>query len=244
MRAGQRVIAIGNPLGFQKTVSDGLISGIRRTNDGVELIQTTVPISPGSSGGVLLNEYGLIIGITTSTFQGGQNINFAISLNSILNFIVDYGKADPQRTKFQQLRTAKESVWYRVILHWIGNIIGFLIALAFGSAFYWAIPLLMIAGYIVYGIGKGLWWLVSYPFRKAQERRQAHEYEAYLATLSAPHEDNSQEVTDEDTPDEEESDDFIFFCPKCGHRYELSSDLRGETLECVHCHKRITIPIE
>jgi len=71
-KPGQRVIAIGNPLGLEKTVSDGLISGIRRTNDGVELIQTTVPISPGSSGGVLLNEYGLVIGITTSTFQGGR----------------------------------------------------------------------------------------------------------------------------------------------------------------------------
>ncbi len=69
LKAGQRVIAIGNPLGLEKTVSDGLISGIRRLENGVELIQTSVPISPGSSGGVLLNEDGLLIGITTSTLR-------------------------------------------------------------------------------------------------------------------------------------------------------------------------------
>lgn len=78
------VLAIGNPLDFQNTISDGIISGIR-TIFGIKLLQTTAAISPGSSGGPLFNAYGDVIGMTSSTYMGAQNMNFAVPINSVKN---------------------------------------------------------------------------------------------------------------------------------------------------------------
>ncbi|WP_439520854.1 S1C family serine protease [Hydrogenophaga sp.] len=79
LRVGSRVYAIGNPRGLETTISDGLLSGIRRsdTNDFVAL-QITVPISAGSSGGGLFDAQGRLIGITTYYIKEGQNLNFAL----------------------------------------------------------------------------------------------------------------------------------------------------------------------
>ncbi len=75
--AGDPVIAIGNPLGvLDYTVSDGLISSVREY-EGMRLLQTTAPISVGSSGGPIFNSYGEVIGIATFFAEGGQNLNFA-----------------------------------------------------------------------------------------------------------------------------------------------------------------------
>ncbi|MFZ5987452.1 MAG: DUF5050 domain-containing protein [Bacillota bacterium] len=76
------VVAIGNPLELQNTVSTGIVSGIR-TMFGIEYIQTNASISPGSSGGPLFNSYGDVIGMTTMSALGSQNINFAIPVNSV-----------------------------------------------------------------------------------------------------------------------------------------------------------------
>lgn len=80
---GDKVIAIGNPLGLSNTLSSGIISGIR-TDLGYKLIQTTAPISPGSSGGPLLNAKGEVIGLTTMYLEGGQNLNFAVPINYLI----------------------------------------------------------------------------------------------------------------------------------------------------------------
>ena len=80
---GDKVIAIGNPLGLSNTLSSGIISGIR-TDLGYKLIQTTAPISPGSSGGPLLNAKGEVIGLTTMYLKGGQNLNFAVPINYLI----------------------------------------------------------------------------------------------------------------------------------------------------------------
>ena len=82
---GQRVVAIGSPEGLFNTVSDGIISGFRTIN-GINMIQFTAPISCGSSGGAVLNMYGEVIGISTSGFDEGQNINFAVGYDMIRNF--------------------------------------------------------------------------------------------------------------------------------------------------------------
>lgn len=74
---GERVFAIGAPLGFDLTVSDGLVSGLRSLN-GVRMIQTSAPISEGSSGGGLFDSKGKLVGIITCSVQRGQNLNFAI----------------------------------------------------------------------------------------------------------------------------------------------------------------------
>lgn len=83
---GQRVVAIGSPLGLFNSVSDGIISGFRMIED-VGMIQFTAPISHGSSGGAVLNMYGEVIGISTAGFDNGQNINLAVGYEYIGNFV-------------------------------------------------------------------------------------------------------------------------------------------------------------
>lgn len=83
---GQRVVAIGSPLGLFNSVSDGIISGFRRMND-VDMIQFTAPISHGSSGGAVLNMFGEVIGVSTAGIDEGQNINLAVGYEFINTFI-------------------------------------------------------------------------------------------------------------------------------------------------------------
>jgi TonB family protein len=79
LRVGQHVYAIGAPRGLELTLSDGLISGLRHSANGsIHLIQTTAPVSPGSSGGGLFDQDGRLVGITTFILKESQNLNFAV----------------------------------------------------------------------------------------------------------------------------------------------------------------------
>ena len=92
VRPGDTIYAVGNPEGLEGTISDGIISGIRRLNRGYQRIQITAPISPGSSGGAVLNTNGEVIGVSVSGVpsllpissqnpQDAQYINVAQNLN-------------------------------------------------------------------------------------------------------------------------------------------------------------------
>ena len=81
VQVGEEVVAIGNPLGLELTVSNGIVSGIRVTKEEGKFLQTTAPISPGSSGGPLFSMFGEVIGINTMYLEGGENLNFAIPIN-------------------------------------------------------------------------------------------------------------------------------------------------------------------
>lgn len=83
---GQKVVAIGSPLGLFNSVSDGIISGFRRVND-VDMIQFTAPTSHGSSGGAVLNMYGEVVGVSTAGIEEGQNINLAVGYDFINTFV-------------------------------------------------------------------------------------------------------------------------------------------------------------
>ncbi len=83
---GQKVVAIGSPLGLFNTVSDGIIAGFRKIEE-VSMIQFTAPTSHGSSGGALLNLYGELIGIVTAGFDDGQNLNLAVDYETIRGFL-------------------------------------------------------------------------------------------------------------------------------------------------------------
>ena len=89
VQAGDFVLAIGNPFGFEETVTDGIISSKGRPNrvDGFgDLLQTNAAINPGNSGGPLINLRGEIIGINTAIISrsgGSQGIGFAIPSNSV-----------------------------------------------------------------------------------------------------------------------------------------------------------------
>ncbi|WP_298265945.1 S1C family serine protease [uncultured Lutibacter sp.] len=77
---GEKVYAIGNPKGLSGTISEGIVSGIR-SMENKSLIQITAPISPGSSGGPVINNKGEVIGVAVGTLTSGQNLNFAIPVN-------------------------------------------------------------------------------------------------------------------------------------------------------------------
>jgi len=76
-KPGEHVVAIGNPLGFGSTVSDGLLSAIRDLEPQRSMLQISAPISPGSSGGPVFNDRGEVIGVSTLVVTTGQNLNFA-----------------------------------------------------------------------------------------------------------------------------------------------------------------------
>ena len=86
IKAGQTVYALGSPVGLQNTISDGIISNVKQQIDENTFIQITAPISPGSSGGALVNEYGEVLGITSAGFTEAQNIGFAIPINVLQLF--------------------------------------------------------------------------------------------------------------------------------------------------------------
>lgn len=96
LKVGQRVYAIGSPMGFENTISEGIISGLRSYDEtNKNYVQITASISPGSSGGAVVNDKGELIGISSSTIQEGQNLNFAIPINEVLNVeIGSYKKND------------------------------------------------------------------------------------------------------------------------------------------------------
>lgn len=82
MAAGDSVIAIGNPLGvLDYSVSGGLLSSVRVVNEKLTVLQISAPISQGSSGGPLFNQFGEVIGITTAIIASGQNLNLAVPAN-------------------------------------------------------------------------------------------------------------------------------------------------------------------
>lgn len=80
---GDVVYAVGNPEGLEGTFSNGIISSIRNNGD----IQITAPISPGSSGGPVLNQQGKVIGIATYSYVDGQNLNFAILIEHLSSLV-------------------------------------------------------------------------------------------------------------------------------------------------------------
>jgi tetratricopeptide (TPR) repeat protein len=108
---GERIIVYGSPLGWENTVSDGIVSAIRDIPDFGKVIQITAPISPGSSGSPVLNMQGEVIGIATFQSIEGQNLNFAIPSEKISNLILtEENKISISKEVFgQESKTKKDS---------------------------------------------------------------------------------------------------------------------------------------
>lgn len=101
VQVGERAISIGNPLGLEHTLTDGLVSA-RRVYQGKHWIQMSVPVSPGNSGGPLFDMKGQVIGVTTAQVLGGffgraQNLNLAIPVNVVKQHLKS---TYPDRRKF------------------------------------------------------------------------------------------------------------------------------------------------
>jgi hypothetical protein len=97
MRPGDPVVAIGNPLGLEDTVSNGLVSARRKIDDTFEVLQVSAPIAPGSSGGPLFNDHGEVVGISTAVMRGGQNLAFGVPVRYLAPMI-----AQPEPMPFAQ----------------------------------------------------------------------------------------------------------------------------------------------
>ncbi len=82
-RVGERVYAIGNPKGLSNTISEGIVSALRSV-ESEDVIQHTAPISPGSSGGALVDSSGALVGMNSWQVADAQNLNFAISAKHLL----------------------------------------------------------------------------------------------------------------------------------------------------------------
>ena len=80
---GEKVYVISSPEGFENTISDGLLSGIREVTPQKKILQITAPVSSGSSGGPVFNKNSEVIGIATFLIKGAQNLNFAMPVESI-----------------------------------------------------------------------------------------------------------------------------------------------------------------
>jgi len=78
VRAGDPIVAIGHPLGFEGTVSNGLVSAVRHREGSLTILQISAPIAPGSSGGPLIDDRGQVIGVATAMVANGQNLNFGV----------------------------------------------------------------------------------------------------------------------------------------------------------------------
>ncbi len=86
-KEGDSVFAIGNPLGLDRSVSQGIISTRARNFDGLTYIQTTAEINPGNSGGPLFNSRGEVIGVTNMKLLGGEGLGFAIPISYVKHFL-------------------------------------------------------------------------------------------------------------------------------------------------------------
>lgn len=87
LQDGQPVFAIGNPLGLERSVSQGIVSTKNRNFDGLTYIQTTTEINPGNSGGPLFDRQGRVVGVTNMKLTFGEGLGFAIPIRYVKDFL-------------------------------------------------------------------------------------------------------------------------------------------------------------
>ncbi len=89
IKVGDKVVAIGNPLGLQYSVSQGIVSGVNRVGpNGLNVyIQTDAALNPGNSGGPLINSKGKVIGINNFKSSSGESLGFALESNELRNVV-------------------------------------------------------------------------------------------------------------------------------------------------------------
>lgn len=87
LSVGERVFAIGSPLGLERTVTEGIVSTKTRPMQGELYLQTTAQINPGNSGGPLFNLRGDVVGVTNMKITFGEGLGFAIPIETVKNFL-------------------------------------------------------------------------------------------------------------------------------------------------------------
>jgi S1-C subfamily serine protease len=102
VKTGAHVTVLGAPLGLESTLTDGIISAVREAGS-FRIFQTSAPISHGSSGGPFFDDFGNVIGLAVATIQAGENLNFAVPIDSAKTMLANEG-----HTSFAELLSATE----------------------------------------------------------------------------------------------------------------------------------------
>ncbi|MGC1415204.1 MAG: tetratricopeptide repeat-containing serine protease family protein [Candidatus Acidiferrum sp.] len=113
LATGERVYAIGSPEGLELTFSEGVISALRET-EGVHMIQTSAPISPGSSGGGLFDAQGNLVGITSFQLKEGQSLNFALPGEWVAEASAKIAQADPKSSIRPNDAQMESTAWLEI----------------------------------------------------------------------------------------------------------------------------------
>lgn len=113
LEKGNKVYTMSSPRGLEYSYTDGVISSIRMEKN-YSLIQFTSPISPGSSGGALVNKDGELLGIISSQLQQSQNINFAISIHDILISIKGSAELNLKLAMLENYKNSSNSIYTKI----------------------------------------------------------------------------------------------------------------------------------
>ena len=101
VNAGERIVAIGHPLGLRFTATQGIVSKSERKFNNVDYIQVDAAINPGNSGGPLINEEGHVVGVNTFIFRNGESLGFALPSTTLNDILEEYS------TSFRDQRASK-----------------------------------------------------------------------------------------------------------------------------------------
>jgi len=107
-QVGATVFVVGTPVGLERSLSQGLIAGIRKENDRI-LLQITAPVSPGSSGGPVVNKSGEVVGVAAGYLRGGQNLNFAVPAAAITQILTTITQASSLPEIFKAIDRLREA---------------------------------------------------------------------------------------------------------------------------------------
>jgi S1-C subfamily serine protease len=109
VQPGESVIAMGSPLGYQGSISEGIVSGLRDLDKFGEVLQISAPISPGNSGGPLINYQGQVVGVSSLSRIGAQNINFGVPVNALKELMLKLQNTSQSSDTSLNLNPPKEA---------------------------------------------------------------------------------------------------------------------------------------